>query len=439
MSRFSLETTVPRCMRLMFALFAIALLFATWLLHLPLMLWDHLDLVPIYDAWRQGRPFVSELWGIHDGSHFHVAAYLVLLVTTHLSGGQPWLDCLVSWVLLVMQAALLMRLAVRTLEPVRRSRGWQVAVILLALYPGHLANLQWGWQVAVFVSTLFGAVLPVYLLTTGSPTPVRSFFAACSAAIGVAGFSTALAMFPVAILLLSLHVELSRPRRVACMTPWVLLFGILLVAMRMGSVGTPQIVGASAVHYMLNYLGAGVLRFAEDLAAGWAIMGIATAAFAAVKARHLPASRPWLALVAFATGCAMLTALGRAEAFGADHAFVTRYVSFSSLFWLGWLGLILAAFHEHRTWSRGVQRLIAVTVALAVVNGVHLGKKAHRVHERSVAWAQHIGERRLASDPQVLQQAYGDRARIAVERLRVLQSYRFAPFTDRVAPPGTGR
>ena len=62
------------------------LLAATLQWHLPLMLWDHIDLVPIYDAWRRGDLAASQFWRIHDGSHFHSAAYAVLLATTWLSG-----------------------------------------------------------------------------------------------------------------------------------------------------------------------------------------------------------------------------------------------------------------------------------------------------------------------------------------------------------------
>ena len=77
------------------------MLLATWCVHLPMMLWDHIDLVPMYEAWRSGALGSSAFWQVHDGSHLHVAAYAVLLATTWASGGQPWLDCLASVALLV--------------------------------------------------------------------------------------------------------------------------------------------------------------------------------------------------------------------------------------------------------------------------------------------------------------------------------------------------
>lgn len=328
------------------ALFAAGLLLATWRYHVPLMLWDHIDLVPLYDAWRQGHLAAWELWRIHDGSHLHAAAYTVLLFTTHLSGGQPWLDCIVSWILLTAQAGLLLHVASQTLDACRERLGWQCAFAFLAFYPGHLANLQWGWQVAVFISLLFGAVVPIYLLTRETLGMAHSVAGVASAMVGFSGFSTALAMFPVAVLLILVRQEAPWGRRIACASPWIAVF-IGLGAWVAGTqhAGSQSSVDAGVLPaYVLNYLGGGVLRFAENLAPAWAAMALTTAAIAAPAALRRPAVRPWLALMLFGIGCATLTALGRAAAFGADHAFVTRYVSFSSLFWIGWLGVMLSAF-----------------------------------------------------------------------------------------------
>lgn len=415
--------------------FALLLLLATWRYHVPLMLWDHVDLVPLYDAWQRGTLAVWDVWRIHDGSHLHAAAYAVLLWTTHLSGGQPWLDCLVSWGLLATQAMLLLRMAGATLERYRGHLGWRCAFVFLAFYPGHLANLQWGWQVAVFISLLFGAVVPIHLLTRERLGPGVSIAALASALIGFSGFSTALAMFPVAVLLILLRHELPWARRIACAVPWVVAMaglGAWLAAPGQGG-AQPGPEPVALVEYTLNYLGGGVLRFAENLASAWTVVALLTAAIVVSTGWRTPALRPWLGLMLFGIGCAALTALGRAQAFGADHAFVTRYVSFSSLFWLGWLGVMASAGFRSTLPHRWVRWVVALTVLLAVANGIHLAKKAIVVHERAVDYARHVVERYPDPDPAVLQDAYGDRAGVAAERLKVLRGYGFAPFA---ASPG---
>ena len=145
-------------------LLAMALLAMTLAWHVPMMLWDHLDLVPLLEAARNGNLGATRLLEIHGG-HLHAAAYLVLLVTTTVSGGQPWLDCMVSWTLL-LATALLVRSLSRESFLTHSPRDPCVATLLalLALHPGHLANLQWGWQVAVFLC-LAGVLTCIHQLT----------------------------------------------------------------------------------------------------------------------------------------------------------------------------------------------------------------------------------------------------------------------------------
>lgn len=133
--------------------------------------------------------------------------------------------------------------------------------------------------------------------------------------------------------------------------------------------------------------------------------------------------------MAFALGCALLTALGRAGSFGADHAFVTRYASFALLFWIGWLGLLVLAWGDAGTpWRRWVRPLLLATLFFATANGVHLAKKAHATHQRAAALAAQIRSGYPQLDDTLLTQAYGDRADAARQRLVLLRRWGFAPF-----------
>jgi hypothetical protein len=87
--------------------------------------------------------------------------------------------------------------------------------------------------------------------------------------------------------------------------------------------------------YVLNFLGAGIARFAADLAPWAAAFALASAPWLFVRGRAQTGVLSWLGLLLFAVFAAVLTALGRSAAFGSEQAFVTRYVSFSSLFWIG--------------------------------------------------------------------------------------------------------
>jgi hypothetical protein len=431
------RATPQRSVIPLFVLLALSLLAMTMAWHLPLMLWDHLDLVPIYQAWREGSLTASEFWRIHDGSHLHVSAYTVLLWTTWLSDGRPWLDCLVSWALLTFQAWMILRIALMQTRSRALPQGWWIAILALAFYPGHLANLQWGWQVAVFIS-LLGAVAPIYCLTRETWRTWANLASVLIAGIGVLSFSTSLVVFPIAMVLIALRSELSLRRRVLEALPWISVLALLLQWLGQikaaGSIPLPAI--DELVGYVLNYLGSGVLRFAENVAPFWTIVALLTCGWAAGCARNKPALRPWLALVVFSVGCAVLTAAGRAGVFGADHAFAQRYVSFSSLFWIGWLGTMLVAFHDAgAVWRRVVRPLLAVTLLFATANAVHLIKKAAVTHARSEQYALNIRTNYPALDAETLRQAYGGRAGAAPARLRALHAWGFAPFTEVPAQP----
>lgn len=85
-----------------------------------------------------------DLLDVHHGSHVHAPAYAVLLALTG-------------------YAALFLGVTRKSLAA-NGAEAWHLAIIFFALFPGHLANLQWGWQVAVFIS-LGGVAVMILALT----------------------------------------------------------------------------------------------------------------------------------------------------------------------------------------------------------------------------------------------------------------------------------
>ena len=139
-----------RIVAVAFVTLAMLLLVLALLWRVPMMLWDHLDLVPIYERHLQGALRIADLFRIHGG-HLHAGAYAVLLATTDLSHGATWLDVVASLVFLFANATVITMLALRLARDRDLGLAYVLMLIAFALYPGHLANLQWGWQVAVFV------------------------------------------------------------------------------------------------------------------------------------------------------------------------------------------------------------------------------------------------------------------------------------------------
>ncbi len=189
-----------------FALAALAtgLLVMSLAWRVPMMLWDHLDLIPLLEAHQAGTLLASSAFDIYGG-HLLLAPYLALLSSAELSGGQTWLDCLLSWSLL-LTAALLVREFIGDSLPLRSGRDAMLSLLptLLLLYPGHLANLQWGWQVAVFLC-LFGMIGAIHQLSRSTLDWRRNLLALAAAGLACLSFATAIAVLPVALLLLGLR------------------------------------------------------------------------------------------------------------------------------------------------------------------------------------------------------------------------------------------
>jgi hypothetical protein len=299
-------------------------------------------------------------------------------------------------------------------------------LLFLALYPGHLANLQWGWQIAVFLC-LFGAAITIRMLTQIELSPMRLAAAAIATAIALLSFATSAALIPTAIVLIAMRRELSSGKRLLFASPWLALGG--LFAMRIdapasSAVGSVRI--GDVVLYTLNFLGSGIARFASELAPWIAAAGLVSAAWAFATSNRRNDGVPWLGLVLFSAFAGVSVALARAAPFGDSHAFVTRYVSFSSVFWLGWSGLMSIRMAE----SGGRIKTVAIAVvgAFAFANALHMMKKAYEVGTRAAATEQAIRSTYPQVDRSILTAIYFDQPDVARSRLETLRVLGFPPF-----------
>lgn len=416
--------------------FGLLLLAGTLAWHVPMMLWDHLDLVPVIDALHAGRLSPATLVDVHHGSHFHATAYVILLATTWLSDGRTWLDCVVGWAMLMAMVALVVAQARASASPARPTRWWW-AVPLLALTPGHLVNLQWGWQVAVTACLLASAGC----IRLASRPVLRwrdTGLALACAVIATGSFSTGVALWPVGAALALAQPGVAPGRRMAMASLWAA--GGIGSVLLLSSAGTALPSPALLLHYLLNFLGAAVSRLATDIAPVVAVLGLATAAWLGWSLRREPQARPWLAWIAFAIGAGLLAAAGRAGTFGAEHAFVTRYVSFSTMFWVGGFALLALALDRRPRGSlRTLRACAACVVILAVANAVHLAKQARDIGHAADATAHEVRTQWPDVDPALLGDIHFGDAVQAKARLERLHARGYAPFDRRpdATPPAT--
>jgi hypothetical protein len=367
----------------------------------------------------------------NHGVHLHSSAYLVLLATTLGSGGLAWVDALVSWTLLLASAVLVMRWLHSDRDGPALGSPWTLLIMLLALHPGHLANLQWGWQVAVFLC-LLGTLVAIDRLTARQIRVRDELLALAGAGVACTSFAIGLAVVPTALALIAARVDLSSRRRLRLAAPWLLLGGALATGFHSAAEKTvpPMVDLTDLAVYALNFLGAGIARFWNGGAPIIALAGVAVAIAAIARSPRKLAS-PWCGLLIFASVGALLTAIGRAPLFGTDHAFVSRYVSFSSLFWLGVVGLMAMRRHDVAQSPRvgaWTVRAAALVFAMALINAQHLARKAASVATSSRELAAAICATYPAVDRGILARIYFDQPEVAADRLDRLADLSYAPF-----------
>jgi hypothetical protein len=293
------------------------------------------------------------------------------------------------------------------------------------LYPGHLANLQWGWQVAVFLCVL-GVTVVIWSLTRSQLSWWHDAVALIGAALAYCSFATALAAFPVALVLIALRYDQSRRRRLFIAIPWLLAcMGIALVYQRFAASSTGRDAPTEFV-YLLNFLGAGISRLATDIAPWLGLCGIALAAWAGWRCRGDRACLPWIGFAVFGLLAGVLVAMGRDSTFGTDQAFASRYISFSILFWLGLFGLLCKI---HVSVPSRLTRIGMIVITIfACANALQLAHRAKVLGIRTDAIAQTIRDTWPNVNNQLLAEIYFNQPRVAHQRLQALHTWGYAPF-----------
>ena len=348
------------------AMYAVAVLY-TALFHYQVPYFDHWDIVPLYSAAQAGTLTVEDLFRQH-GSHWHASAYLIMLATADMSHMSHWIDPLISVALAGLGFVALTNIIRRALDAFDAGTYLILALGIAAFIHFSLdqaANLLWGWQVAVFICST-GVLWTIDLLSRPGLTLSRTLVAAAATASAIYAFATAWTLLPIGLALICLNPRSSLQIKSMALLLWIVLSTALLwhyVLTRTGyaeSMLTSRPLSETVfglAHYMANFMGSAVARVVRPAASWVAAAGLLCliAGFLIAARRGwatLLALRGIIALIAFAIGADMLTAMGRWPAFGADQAFANRYITFANYAWLGLILLVLLLSARWKGWLR---------------------------------------------------------------------------------------
>ncbi|MEM7459490.1 MAG: hypothetical protein AAF331_08495 [Pseudomonadota bacterium] len=350
---------------------------------------DHWDIVPLFAQHQEGNLSLADLFALH-GNHWHASGYAVLLGLADVTAMRHWAESLASVLFAGLGFVALARILNRSLEhwQVPHAALWLFGVAALLLFSlDQAGNWLWGWQVAVFIN-IAGTLWTIERLSAGPPTLARTSVAVFATGAAIYAFGTGWVLLPIGYgLLLQQSAWRTRTGQISLFV-WTLLSALLLwhfsLALNASTAAysvralpnlSDPMTWAGLLHYTLNFVASPIVRFARDSSVPVSLIGLVLIAWSVwtlrrVDKKHVwSGAAPFLAMAAYSLGSGLLTALGRLEMFGVKQAFVSRYITFGSLFWMAVFGLtILAIIRTRPRKYRGVIALLGLLFVLKLGN-----------------------------------------------------------------------
>lgn len=323
---------------------------------------DHWDIVPLFAASQDGTLKPSDLFRQH-GSHWHASGYVIMLGTARISGMQHWVDPTISLIIAGLGFLALANIVRSSAEEFGEVKRLPAALALAGFMYFSLdqaSNWLWGWQVALFASTT-GTLWAIDLLSRSRLTIPRAVLASLASVLAVYGFATAWTLLPIGLALILVSPKASRVVRILSVVIWISTFTALAIHFRITATDytgtmlpdrTMWEIAFGMTHYVANFFGSAFVVVFKDAAPLISLVGAFSAMFVAIiiarqpSAADLLAARGIIALAAFSVGAALMTALGRWDAFGPEQAFSNRYVTFANYVWLSIALLALFVFNR---------------------------------------------------------------------------------------------
>lgn len=410
--------------------------------------------VPVLDDWSYVTllPRVSVL-GVDDFLRLHnesrpALLRLVWIAVVQLAGFSMKYFMLCSWAAAVGISFFVHRLALATSVPREHALWLLVPANLLIFSLVQSANWLAGVQLVVFL-TLLMLVVALALIYGTLPVGAKCFGAILLCVLGSLSMASGLLLWPIlfAVFVLRCWGELRSAR-------WLIgafaLAGFAFTSLYFRGYAAPRShasvsslndagnIGSYFVLWLGNAFGsASGMQAAERVpaatAAGVALLLLLAAAGAALVRRADVAlwrrAAPWLAMIAFALGCGVLTTWGRAGA-GVEQALAVRYATWPLYVAVGLIyGVYLIASdtsgvrfrypHAARVFVAAVALLLFVLLALGSVQHFE-GLAAHR--QQRLGLKSILALVNVVRDPETSRRLFPwpDRLRMRASRLDAL-------------------
>ena len=416
---------------------------------------DHWDIVPFYASLQSGELRLEDLFALH-GNHWHASAYAVMLVVSPFTDMAHGVEAFLSVLFAGLGFLALVRMLsvnMRRLD-VSSASAWAFGICGFFYFSlDQAANWLWGWQVAVFIN-LAAALWALERLTIGAPTLRNTVLAAIAAAIAVYAFGTGWVLIPIGYALLVLFGGLKTPQGWGALAIWTVLTALLLWHFSLALNDSAAAYSANTLpdmlaletwiglgHYTINFIASPVVRFARDSSVIAALIGFGLMFWAIWTLREgerqklLRGIAPFMAMAAYAIGSGLLTAIGRWEMFGVKQAFVSRYISFGTFFWIAVFVLVIFAIAKARPRRhRTVLALIGLLFVLKLGNIPSVVQKSVDISHQIEASVDALRQTYPNTSPDAYSVLHNPAQNIE-PHLQVLYAQEASLFSDREASP----
>ncbi len=374
--------------------------------------WDAWHFAFILEKFQAGTLSFADFWAQHN-EHRVVFPRLLMFGLARLSGWNVAWELVASMVLGVATFLLCTATALRKTATAPRP-WWIVPVFSLLIFSWvQMENWAWGWEVNVFLNT-FSVVSAAVLLTVAPLNPLRFVLALCAALVTSFCFANGLLCWIALAPLIILAPDLVREKKIIYSLLWIAA-GVLVIQLYLLDYHKPEVSPSLGsilqapiefISYGLVYIGAPITGmftqpawhgYAPPVGFGHFIPGLLGLAALPVivwrlykKGGDYRPYLPWAGLILYVLGSATITAAGRAG-FGLEQAMTSRYMTMTTLYWLGLIALGGHAFADSElrrklpTAKGGLVATLAIVLFLGTLYSAH---QSQRNWEQNVRWKQ---------------------------------------------------
>ena len=362
-------------------LILIVVLIARYAVNVPVG--DEWALVPLFEKWHSHQLTFADLYQQHN-EHRIVVSKLIFLAFAQLTNWDLRAEMFFSVALCVLTSNALYMLLRQTFV----GRGANVLPLwvfanLLLFSPVQAQNWSWGFQLQMFIPNLCLVATLVILSSQHWPTAAKLGISAILVTIATFSFANALLLWPILAFVLFIRGETKQS-----IASWLL---ISVVVIGLYLIGYYHVPAGQPVHakwldyprYFLVFVGGAIVRgqsTAMIAAAAGLVIFICYFARLVRNRDGLRLAAPWLAVVLFVLGSALLTAYSRVN-WRPKQALESRYATVSIYFYLALVVLALVGERHPRQggalpFAHRKKALIALIVSLTIASWL---KGAHEM------------------------------------------------------------